>query len=215
VQALQALGLKRNWHVKKQYILIDFENVQPKSLPALGAHNVKIYVFVGASQARLPFELVDALQALGDKVTYVKASGHGPNALDFHIAFYVGQLAAAYPDAYFHIVSKDTGFDPLIRHLKDRNILAQRESSLEDIPFLQPAFAADIDEMIQAIVKNLLLRGASKPRKLKTLASTINTLFPNRLAEGEVQRLIAQMQKRKLIIVENDSVSYTLPAAAP
>lgn len=201
--------------MKKQYILIDFENVQPKSLPALGAHNVKIYVFVGASQARLPFELVDALQALGDKVTYVKASGHGPNALDFHIAFYVGQLAAADPDAYFHIVSRDTGFDPLIRHLKERHILAQRENALEEIPFLQPAFAADVDEMIQTIVKNLLPRGASKPRKLKTLASTINSLFPNRLAEGEAQRLIAQMQKRKLIAVENDSVSYSLPAAAP
>ena len=201
--------------MKKQYILIDFENVQPKSLPALGAHNVKIYVFVGASQARLPFELVEALQVLGDKVTYVKASGHGPNALDFHIAFYVGQLAAADPEAYFHIVSNDTGFDPLLRHLKDRNILAQRESALEEIPFLQPAFAADIDDMIHTIVKNLLLRGASKPRKLKTLASTIQSLFPNRLAEGEVQRLIAHMQKRKLIIVENDSVSYALPAAAP
>ena len=201
--------------MKKQYILIDFENVQPKSLPALGAHNVKIYVFVGASQARLPFELVEALQVLGDKVTYVKASGHGPNALDFHIAFYVGQLAAADPEAYFHIVSNDTGFDPLLRHLKDRNILALRESALEEIPFLQPAFAADIDDMIHTIVKNLLLRGASKPRKLKTLASTIQSLFPNRLAEGEVQRLIAHMQKRKLIIVENDSVSYALPAAAP
>jgi hypothetical protein len=201
--------------MKKQYILIDFENVQPKSLPALGPHQVKIYVFVGASQARLPFELVEALQGLGDKVTYVKVSGHGPNALDFHIAFYVGQLAAAEPDVYFHIVSKDTGFDPLIRHLKERNILAQRESALEEMPFLQPALAAGYDEMIQAIVKNLLPRGASKPRKLKTLASTIQSLFPNRLAEGEALLLIEQMRKRKLITVENDSVSYSLPAAAP
>jgi hypothetical protein len=158
---------------------------------------------------------MQALQVLVDKVSYVKASGHGPNALDFHIAFYVGQLAAADPGAYFHIVSKDTGFDPLIRHLKDRNILVQRDNALEENPFLQPAFAAGLDELISAIVKNLLPRGASKPRKLKTLASTINSLFPNRPADGEVQRLIAQMQKRKLITVENDSVSYSLPAAAP
>lgn len=205
--------LQRDCHVKKHYILIDFENVQPRALPALGAHDVKIYVFVGASQARLPFELVDALQVLGDKVSYVKASGHGPNALDFHIAFYVGQLAAADPGACFHIVSKDTGFDPLIRHLHDRNIAAQRENSLDDIPFLQNISAATLDEKIQTILKNLAPRGPSKPRKLKTLTSTIVSLFQNRLAEGEAQKIIAQMRKRKLIVVENDKITYALPGA--
>lgn len=205
--------LQRDWHVKKHYILIDFENVQPRALPALGAHDVKIYVFVGASQARLPFELVDALQVLGDKVSYVKASGHGPNALDFHIAFYVGQLAAADAGAHFHIVSKDTGFDPLIRHLHDRDISAQRENSLDDIPFLQNISAATLDEKIQTILKNLAPRGPSKPRKLKTLTSTIVALFQNRLAEGEAQKIIAQMQKRKLIVVENDKITYALPGA--
>lgn len=205
--------LQRDWHVKKHYILIDFENVQPRALPALGAHDVKIYVFVGASQARLPFELVDALQVLGDKVSYVKASGHGPNALDFHIAFYVGQLAAADAGAHFHIVSKDTGFDPLIRHLHDREISAQRENSLDDIPFLQNISAATLDEKIQTILKNLAPRGPSKPRKLKTLTSTIVALFQNRLAEGEAQKIIAQMQKRKLIVVENDKITYALPGA--
>jgi len=206
--------LQRNCHVKKHYILIDFENVQPRALPVLGAHDVKIYVFVGASQARLPFELVDALQALGDKVSYVKASGHGPNALDFHIAFYVGQLAAADPGACFHIVSRDTGFDPLIRHLNDRNIAAQRENTLDDIPFLQNTSAATLDEKIQTILKNLAPRGPSKPRKLKTLTSTIVSLFQNRLAEGEAQKIIAQMQKRKLIVVEGDKITYTLPGTS-
>jgi len=51
---------------------------------------------------------------MGERAEYVRISGNGSNALDFHIAFYIGQLAAHEPDAYFHIISKVTGFDPLI-----------------------------------------------------------------------------------------------------
>ena len=47
----------------------------------------------------------------------VRLTEPGKNALDFHIAYYLGQLALKEPDAFFHIVSKDTGFDPLIQHL--------------------------------------------------------------------------------------------------
>ena len=40
--------------------------------------------------------------------------------LDFHIAYYLGDLAVKEPDADFYILSKDTGFDPLIEHLEGR-----------------------------------------------------------------------------------------------
>ena len=48
----------------------------------------------------------------------MKIGGNGKNALDFYLAFYVGDLAAKDPEAGFHILSDDTGFDPLIKHLK-------------------------------------------------------------------------------------------------
>jgi hypothetical protein len=37
-----------------------------------------------------------ALQALGSNGSYVKVSGHGRNALDFHIAYHIGKLSAAH-----------------------------------------------------------------------------------------------------------------------
>ena len=78
--------------MKNNYILIDFENVHPKSLEILNGHPFKVIVFVGANQAKVPFELVMSMQALGDNAEYVQIAGNGPNALDFHIAFYIGQL---------------------------------------------------------------------------------------------------------------------------
>ena len=54
----------------------------------------------------------------GENGQYVKISGNGKNALDFHLAYYVGELATNDPEVYLHVISKDTGFDHLIKHLK-------------------------------------------------------------------------------------------------
>ena len=118
------------------YILIDFENVRPENpeaLAALPAHAFNVVLFVGANQAKIPFALASAMQNLGASARYVKIAGAGKNALDFHIAYYLGQLVAHEPDACFHVISRDKGFDPLIAHLNVRHIQARREARLEDV----------------------------------------------------------------------------------
>src|SRR5690606_40973713 len=69
-----------------------------------------------------PLSLHDALPI------YVRISGSGRNALDFHIAFHIGLIAAAERDVFFHVISKDSGFDPLITHLKGRKVFAARSA---------------------------------------------------------------------------------------
>ena len=119
------------------YVLIDLENVQPASLAGLDAEFFKILIFVGTAQTKIPFELANAAQKLGTRVTYIKIAGNGRNALDFHIAYYIGRLALEDPTAYFHIISKDTGFDPLIQHLKSQKIGASRSKEIGEIPLLK------------------------------------------------------------------------------
>jgi hypothetical protein len=195
-------------------VLIDFENVQPKNLEILHNHSFKLYVFVGANQTKIPFDLAAAMQNLGKDAHYIKISGNGKNALDFHIAFYIGQLATQDPDGYFHIVSKDTGFDPLIKHLKTKKIRVQRQKDLAEIPFLRMPSEASSDEKITLIVKNLIGRGQSRPRKIKTLCNTINSLFTPKMQESELMALVNELQKKKYITVNDDKVSYKLPQQA-
>lgn len=193
------------------YVLIDFENVQPKNLEVLSNHPFKVFVFVGASQAKLSYDLAAAMQQLGENAKYVKIGGNGKNALDFHLAFYVGELSTKEPNAYFHIISKDTGFDPLIKHLKARKIRIQRERDLAEIPVLRMSNATSSDEKISAIVKNLAGRGQARPRKVKTLANTINSLFAEKLEEKELMNLVNELQKRSYIAISERNVSYKLP----
>ena len=193
------------------YVLIDYENVHPKNLELLLDHPFIVYVFVGQNQARIPFDLADSMQLLGKAARYIKIAGSGQNALDFHIAFYIGELASKEPDAYFHIISKDKGFDPLIRHLKERNIRVQREKDLGEIPLLQLSEQTSLDEQVAAIVKNLGGRGQSRPRKVKTLQNTINSLFTKKLDQKDLNDLMNEMKRRKLIVINQNNVSYKLP----
>ncbi len=83
-------------------------------------------VFVGAHQERLPFDFVAARQAPGPRARYVKVARAGKNALDFHLAFYLEELAVHVPTATFRVMSKDGGCDALIEHLQARGLSVER-----------------------------------------------------------------------------------------
>ena len=194
------------------YILIDFENVQPSNLQVLQQHPVKLFVFVGENQNKISFDVVSAIQSFGDNAQYIKITGNGPNSLDFHIAFYIGQLSLQDPKSSFYIISKDTGFDPLIKHLRTKKIKVSRTQDIEDIPFIKnnPRTMTN-NEKINTIVQNLSGRGKSRPRKVKTLANTINCLFSKQLEGKEVLNLIKALEDKKYIIVKESTVAYQLP----
>lgn len=197
--------------MRTNYVLIDYENVQPAALAALEKEHFKILVFVGASQTKVNYEVADTLQRLGPQASYVKIAGNGPNALDFHIAYYIGQLAASDRDSFFHIISKDTGFDPLIAYLKTKKIYACRSRDISDMPIVKAANSKSPAEKVEVIVANLRQRGASKPRTVKTLLSTIGSLFQKALAEDELSGLLKTLQKQGHVTVSGTKVSYSLP----
>jgi hypothetical protein len=194
--------------MRTNYVLIDYENVQPSSFAGVEVEHFRVLVFVGASQNKLAFETAAAVQKLGARAEYVKIAGNGSNALDFHIAFHLGQLAAQDPTAFFHIISKDTGFDPLIQHLKERKVFVSRFKDVTDIPILKAANSKTTPEKIDVVIANLRQRGASKPRTLNTLTSTINSLFQKQLNEEELAALLKGLQSKGLITVDGTKVTY-------
>lgn len=197
--------------MRTNFVLIDFESVQPEALDTLRQEHCKVIVFVGASQAKVPFAVASALQRMGSKAEYVKITGNGPNALDFHIAFYIGQLAAAEPTAYFHIISKDTGFDPLIQHLKTKKIFAARSKDISEISLVKTAHAKSPEERLQIILAKLQQPQVTKPRTIKSLSSSIASHFQKQLSEEDIAGLIAGMAASRFITIAEGKVTYALP----
>ncbi len=199
--------------MRTNYILIDFENVQPKNLHILKGNDFKVLVFIGANQTKIPFEVANAMQSLGSSGEYIKIDGNGPNALDFHIAYYIGKIASEDKDSFFHIISKDKGFDPLISHLKSNKIYSKRENSITEIPILKISTSTSTTERIDAIIDFLRARGSAKPRKVQTLSNAINnSLFARSLSESELDGILKELIKRKVVIKNGANVSYKLTA---
>ena len=194
------------------YILIDYENVQPKDVAALKDHPSKLFLFVGSNQSKIPMDLAEALQARGEGAAYVRIKGNGRNALDFHIALYLGELSFKEPQGCFYVISKDKGFDPLMQFLQARSVNARRCNALSELPVIAACAPKSLDERVGYIVRDLRNRGTSRPRKQKTLASTINALFGKSLDDAEVQQLVAELERRRCIAIQDGTVSYMLEA---
>jgi hypothetical protein len=157
-----------------QYLLVDFENVQPDNLGGLKPGEWRILVFLGQHQTRLELGLVQAVQAFGPNAQYIPIVGNGKDALDFHIAFYIGKLAAEQPGARFVIVSKDTGFDPLVKHLDKLGIQCRRVATIPGasvkLPAAKPAPVAKAAKVVaKAPAKQVAKQPAKQPAK-KTAA---------------------------------------------
>src|SRR3982751_598712 len=122
-----------------QYVLVDFENVQP-DLSQLANSPYKVKIFFGAKQqeSRVPFKLLDAVMALGGNAEAIKITRSGSNAVDMHIAWFIGGLLEREPGAQIHIISGDSDFDPLIEFLRARNIECRRTKTLTELISQKP-----------------------------------------------------------------------------
>ena len=199
--------------MRTNFVLVDFENVQPKDIGLLKGGPFKVKVFLGPNQSRVPVTLVAALQPLGSNVEYVLLETAGNNAVDFHIAYYIGVHSSEDPTAYFHIISKDNGFDPLIKHLKGRKIFAQRSTCIADMPYFKPVLPAIPEAQVEAVIADLIRRKAAKPRTKKSLISTLHALFKKELSEQQMSQLFAVLCTRGVVKVEGTKISYNLPGA--
>ena len=154
------------------------------------------------------------MQRMGTRAEYVRMTGRGPNALDFLIAFYAGELSRTMPGVQFYIVTQDRGFDPLINQLKERHerpVKMRRIRDLTEIPGL-PIYTPDrMSALVDAAIEKLVRHRGTKPQRLKTLTRSIASAFSKQLESGQAKAIVAELVARGIVIAEENRVSYALP----
>jgi len=194
--------------MRKTYFLVDSENVRLERLELLSEEQLHVRVFLGENLKNLPRKQSVAIQQMGARAQYIEISGQGPNALDFHIAYYIGRLAVQEPEAAFHILSRDTGFDPLVRHLRKAGLHAYRSASLAEIPMLKALHAKTPAQIKEAAIAKLRQMRDQRPGAEKTLASTLSLLFAKRLSEKLIKDLIETLKADGAIAIFEAKVTY-------
>lgn len=197
--------------MRTNHVLVDYENVQPALADALLEPVFKVWVFIGAQQAKVKVDLLDLVQRKGADVHVIRIGSTGRNALDYHMAFYLGELAAKDRTCYLHVISKDAGLDPLLSHLRERGIEAARWEDVFGIPIAKPPSAVPEDEKLSLIMEYLVRRGRQRPASMKTLVGSSAALFQPRLHDAEVHRLLDQLRQLGVFQLNGNKLVYGLP----
>jgi len=193
------------------HVFVDFENVHEVAPAVIGARSVSLTLLLGARQTKLDAALVEKLMEHAATVQLVRLTSSGKNALDFAIAYYLGRAVMADPTGWFHIVSRDTGFDPLIDHLRSRHIHAQRHDDFTTLAFSGPSKppSAPPEDLMTRVLEHLGKHLNDRPKRKKTLVSHLRAFFGNAVAEVDVVDLIERLCKAKrLSIGDKDAVTY-------
>ncbi len=218
--------------MKTHYILIDYENVPVKSLTLLKDKPFRVGVFLGPKNTRLATEFVLAMRDLGSQGDYIQLEAGGPNALDFHIAFYLGRFLEAKAADCYHIISKDKGFDALVAHVSKTGVPCERADSIEAMScwakpavektavskpaepavpvkaVAKPATKKKADELVALVVANLHKRATGRPRTEKTLRSTVKTLIGTQYSDKELDAVLARLQKNGYVTINAGKLAY-------
>ena len=187
------------------YLLIDLENVHPaaEDISLIRGAEFRVRIFHGPHQSKFDAEMVKAMQPLGDRLEFVQCDRSGKNALDFHVAFYLGRLvqeceAVGTPTgkrARFFIISKDAGFDALLDHIRSLGYEAARVAGLREALFGDAVTSAAAAMQPAPIV-------APPPRKVAAAKSAT-----------EVKKSPVQVAKSAKTVSANKEPTPSKPAA--
>ena len=152
--------------MSNKLLLVDYENVQQVDFGRLD-EDFQVMVFVGASQKSVPIDMVACTQKLGNRVEWHRVEGNGSNALDFYIACQLGRVIETTPGMQCIVLSKDKGFDPLLRYLNRSGLKCRRINSLLE---LDPKSASTEEPNYKRVLELLSKTNKkSRPRKRNTI----------------------------------------------
>jgi len=202
-------------------LLIDYENVQNVDLGQVARLDCLVCVFTGSSQNKIPIELVSSAQALGHRLSWIRIEGSGPNALDFHIAYYLGAQISKNPGNEYYVLSKDKGFDPLIKHIAAEKVICKRIGSISEIrggvPPMErkqaksPRVVKEPEGDFAKVLSNLKKIHKSRlPRSKRTLRQHLKTLVGAPQTEEKLDSIIEQLFASGVIAEENSRLRYQI-----
>jgi hypothetical protein len=199
-------------------VFVDFENVHEIDTTGLKP-NVTLRIIVGDDQNKVPFSLVQELQAHGKNINWIKVTGKGKNALDFFIAYYLGVSTTKNESTNYYIYSNDKGFDPLINHLSQSGINIQRISNLKNLCVsIKPnqtkstttktkESSSKYDDMYKNIEK---LEQSKRPKTVTTLHGHIKTFLGKKATEKYIEELYQSLLENNAISESGKKIIYNI-----
>lgn len=204
------------------HVFVDLENVKSIDAGVIGGKNLTLHLFLGPHNRKLDVEVVERLLENAQAVKLLRSPKAGKNALDFVLAYHLGQAVLADPKGYFHIVSKDTGFDALVDLLKSKHVKVKRHPDWSGLhfnstskpagtpaPAPKPPAKPGLSEAAEKLLENLRKSPKNHPKKKKTLITHAMNFTGKDKPESEAEKVIVELNKAgHLEIDDMGAVTY-------
>lgn len=214
------------------HVFLDYENVRKVDTAFFCGKSVTLTLLLGATTKRLDVELVEKLLQHSASVEVIRLNSAGKNALDFTLAYYLGRKTLSDPGAFFHVVTKDKGYDPLIEHLKSTGIEVDRYDDCSSLTFSAIKKTAGISNRKPSIIPaskaetpgrsasfvldtavefatNHLKKAKNRPRTKTRLLGYLKSNVGNRISANQANQIVQRLVKEKHIAIdEKGRVTY-------
>ena len=202
----------------QKVLLLDIENV-PKTEDEL-LKLLTIYQFVYVVYAKSPVSMgLDGLQSLSiaimeKRLILIKMPKAGPDSADFGLAFLAGQLSIQLKTTHTHfdVMSNDKKIEYIVDLLRLSGFKAEQlkkeivasQSNKKAIPLANTTSSVPSD----ILIKSLSFLVKNQPKKLTALVNGLKSWM--KLNSSQIQTVIADLQKHKLLKIENNTFLYDL-----
>ena len=147
----------------------------------------------------------------------LKLKATSPDNLDFHISYYLGKFdTLADKIIQFVIVSNDTGFDPLIKHIKENGRICER-TRLEPKVSIRPPVDMNknpslaSDKLHLKLVQKLAsTKNEKRPKTEITLKNFVKSHLGLQNDNVSAQREFSKLVKSNLVSIEGENIRYQL-----
>jgi hypothetical protein len=182
---------------RTNYILVDSENVSVSDWSRIIGRPVKVILVIGPQKRYVDLATAKIFVECSEQISFLEIKKPGKNAADFLIAERIGTLRAKDPQGYFHIISKDKGFDPLIENLKGERVLVARRSTLGEVPVLM-----DAAERLACAEDFLRRHPKNRPARRSALCSQLQVIFGKALSAEDEDALVTMLERKGTLTVD-------------
>lgn len=225
-------------HLPVNHVFVDLENVKSIDPRVRGGKNFTFHLFYGPQNKKLDMGVVERLFENSQSVKIVRSPKTRKNALDFVLAYHLGQAVQSDPKGSFHIVAPDMGYESLVELLRSRNVEIQKHADWSGLkcraaakvavipptktppaaatpaakaPAVAKPAAKGLSVAAEKLLKNLRKSEKNRPKKEKTLAAHARNFSGKDKPEADAAKVIEELRKAgHLAIDEKGAVTYQL-----
>ena len=208
-------------HLPVNHVFVDLENVKTIDGSVVGGKNFTFHLFLGPHNKKLDVDIVEKLLDNAQSVKLIRSPQAGRNALDFVLAYHLGQAVQTDPKGYFHIISKDGGFDSLVKLLETKRVKVKRHADWSGLHFESPSkkpvtevpapAAKALSPGAEKVLGNLRKSEKNRPKMKKTLLHHALNFLGKDATTDMSEKVVDELRKSGYLDIDvKGSVSYNL-----